>query len=74
MNRRIFNADNLEPLLLLPNRDNFDGLHDELIHFSIPYKNELIALWKEDLRRCGNYSLANEINDFEALFVRKSVS
>jgi hypothetical protein len=74
MNSRIFNADNLEPLLLLPHRDNFDGLHDELIHFSISYKNELIALWIEDLRKCGNYSLVNEINDLEALFVHKSAS
>ena len=58
----------LKKMLQLSASLNLKGLKNELIKFSIPYKNELINLWKIDKLKNKNLSLVNLIKDYEELF------
>jgi len=48
--------------------NNFEGLKESLIKFSMPYKEKLIKLWEKSVEINGEYSLASKIGDYETLF------
>jgi hypothetical protein len=58
----------LKFLLKLMPRNDLDGLRDESIAVSMPYKDKLIELWKKHHNEYGRNSLASYINDYEILF------
>ncbi len=47
---------------------DLDGIRDELVRMSFPYKRELVDLWKADAVRMGGDALASYIVDHDALF------
>jgi hypothetical protein len=54
-----------------PPSNDFSGLREKLIAFSIPYKDELIKLWKNHIKyqeEKGEFSLAKEIPNHHELF------
>jgi hypothetical protein len=61
----------LNKLLSLPSSSDFSSLREDLIKFSLPFKENLIELWVKDLKEV---TLAKEpaitqlVNDFELLF------
>lgn len=58
----------LDQMLELKSTNDLSGLRESLIKFSLPYKNELIELWKEDHIKEGSKSLASFISDYDLLF------
>ncbi len=60
--------DRLKFMLSLPTFQNFNGLRENLIQFSKPYKAELIALWEEEKSRSTSPSLLDLVPNFENLF------
>ena len=58
----------LEQMLEQKSTNDLSGLRESLVKFSLPYKNELIELWKEDHNKKGSKSLASFINDYDQLF------
>lgn len=57
-----------EQMLELTSTNDLSDLRESLIKFSLPYKNELIELWKKDHDDKGSKSLASFINDYDQLF------
>lgn len=58
----------LEAMLSLTSTNMLDGLKDELISLTTPYKDKFIELSKQNIvNRHGN-SIASEIDDLETLF------
>ncbi len=63
----------LEAMLSLPPFEGFDSLRNQLISFALPYKVELIRLWKEersDLSKTNTSSILELINDFDEMFIK----
>jgi hypothetical protein len=58
----------LQIMLSLVPRDNLDKLRDEIVEFSKPYKEGLIASWNMDKQKRGNDSLASLIENCEKMF------
>jgi hypothetical protein len=58
----------LKFLLKLVPRNDLNGLRDELIAVSIPYKKKLIELWSKHYNEYGQNSLASYIHEYETLF------
>ena len=61
--------DRLDMMLSLPPFDGFDGLRNELVTFAIPYKDELIKLWRDELSTATTPTLLELIDDFDRLFI-----
>jgi len=60
----------IENMLLLPPFQEFKGLREKLINFSIPYKDTLISLWERDKTHSDNPPyLLKLVHRFEDLFV-----
>ena len=57
-------------LLNLKSSNDFTGLREKLIDISMPYKNDLIRLWKEDREFDPDTSIAKYINNYEGLFIK----
>lgn len=60
--------DRLEMMLSLASRADLDRIREDLVNFSLPYKEALIASWENDKREWGSNSLASLVVDYEALF------
>ena len=60
--------DRLEMMLSLASRSDLDRIREDLVNFSLPYKEALIASWENDKRERGRNSLASLVFDYEALF------
>lgn len=58
----------LQLMLSLPPSNNLDGLRDEIVRFSSPYKYGLIQSWQKDYQANGEASLVSLIRDYDALF------
>lgn len=61
----------LTKLLHLPSSSDFTNLWRDLIKFSLPFKENLIGLWKEDLKEATfakEPAITQLVNDFELLF------
>jgi hypothetical protein len=58
----------LEMMLSLASRADLDQIRDELVSFSLPYKDGLIASWEKEKRERGTNSLTSLIVDYDALF------
>ena len=58
-------------LSLLSPFEGFDGLRNELISFALPYKDELIRLWKDELSTTTTSTLLELIDDFDELFIQQ---
>ena len=61
----------LDMMLSLPPFEGFDGLRNELISFALPYKDELIRLWKDELSTTTTSTLLELIDDFDKLFIQQ---
>lgn len=61
--------DRLDMMLSLPPFDGFDGLRNELVTFAIPYKDELVKLWRDELSTATTPTLLELIDDFDQLFI-----
>ncbi len=59
----------LDVMLSLPPFNGFDGLRNELVTFAIPYKEELIKLWRDELSTATTPTLLELIDDFDQLFI-----
>jgi len=62
----------LEVMLSLPPFKGFDSLRKELISFALPYKDELIRLWKKersDLSKSNISSILELVNDVDEMFI-----
>ena len=59
----------LDMMLSLPPFEGFDGLRNELVTFAIPYKDELIRLWRDELSTATTPTLLELIDDFDQLFI-----
>lgn len=60
--------DRLQMMLSLAPRSDLDKIREELVEFSQPYKEALIASWAKDRRERGSNSLASLVVDYEELF------
>lgn len=61
----------LEQLLTLPSSNELSGLREELIDFSLPYKDKLIELWKKDAQESSDrndLAITRLVKDYDALF------
>lgn len=54
----------------LPPFTGFDGLRNQLISFALPYKDELIRLWKDELSKTKSPTILELVNDFDKLFIK----
>jgi len=61
--------DRLETMLSLPPFEGFDALRNDLVTFALPYKDDLIRLWKDELSKAGDQTLLELIEDFDQLFI-----
>lgn len=62
----------LEAMQSFPPFESFDNLRNQLITFALPYKDELIRLWKEeqsDMINANKPSIFELINDFNEIFI-----
>lgn len=67
------NKDRLKIVLSLEATNYFANLKNELIEFSIPYKDKLIALWKESTKIKNGKSMTSLIEDYDSLFEYSSI-
>jgi hypothetical protein len=60
--------DRLQMMHSLTPRADLNQIREDLVKFSLPYKEALIASWEKDCREWGSNSLASLVVDYEELF------
>jgi len=66
--KNIMDNDRLEFILSTEGSLNYDNLRNDLIEYSLPYKDQLIELWENDKKQKQERSLVQYYFDLELLF------